>query len=103
MEAVVAAANSALLDDAILERSAAMTAVASKNAHVAVSITECDEVLAKDPYFVRHLSYLTRQTDRLPESADVFAERRTRTDPRDLIVRGWNGSMKIAAVGTSAR
>jgi hypothetical protein len=78
--AVVAAADAALLDLAVVERGPAMRAARVHQPRPAGLVTEQDQVLAQDPHFARHLRGVRRQPDRVPVAAQQVAHRRGRTD-----------------------
>jgi len=74
--AVIAAADAALLENAVLERRAAVRAVQLEQADAARAIAEDDEVLAHDPDPPRHVAEVAREGHGLPEAAQVLAARR---------------------------
>src|SRR5207249_9764104 len=74
--AVIAAADAALLEDAVLERGPAVGALQLQQAGAARAVAEDHEVLAHDPDAPRHVSEVAREGHRLPEPSQVLAARR---------------------------
>ena len=73
--AVVAAADAALGDDAVLERRPAVTAVLVQEADPSGEVPEQDQLLAEDLDEDRPLPDLLRHRHRQPESPEVLAAR----------------------------
>ena len=64
-----------------------MRAVQLDKPDLAAAVAKRDEVLAEDFKPLRHVAELARKDHRLPEPPQVFAARRTRPDPGQLLVR----------------
>ena len=96
---VVAAADSALRDDAELERRAAVAAVPVQNRDAPLQIPEHDEVLAEDPHRERHVAELRGERHRLPVAAKQLAARRPGADVGQLLVFGRNVGQRVAPIG----
>jgi hypothetical protein len=77
---VIAAADAALFDLAIFERGVAMAAMEMHAAIASTLVAEQDEVFAENALHERQIFDLTFPGGRLPETALIFAARRTRTD-----------------------
>ena len=73
---MVAAAQAALLDDAVLERRVAVRAMQVQAADAPAEIAEHHEILAQRAHAQRHFGKLAQIGDRLPEAAVIFASRR---------------------------
>ena len=73
MPAVIAAANAALLDAAVLERRAAMCAVPTEQADLAALVAEDHQVFAEDADGNGEVLELRGHRHRMPEAAEIFA------------------------------
>jgi hypothetical protein len=79
---VIAAAETALLDAAELQRCAAVAAIEMQDTNLAALVAEDDEIFAERAFAARQVTELAQKTERLPEAALVFAARRSRSDLR---------------------
>src|SRR5690348_3484 len=95
---MVAAAYALRADQAELQRSAAVGAVALEQANLAGAITKHHQFLAEDLHRERQVLELIRVADRLPEPSHVLAARCVWADMRQLRVFLRNLPMMISAV-----
>ena len=82
--AVIAAAEPALLDLAVVERGPAVRAACVDEPGAARPVAEEDQVLAEDPYRPGRGPGVSDQTDRVPVAAQQLAHRRARPDLGEL-------------------
>jgi hypothetical protein len=61
-----------------------MRAVQFEQTHSAALIAEHNEVLSQDLYPMRQVLQFVGEADRLPETAEIFAARRARSDMGEL-------------------
>ena len=86
--AVIAAHDAAFLDDAELERCAAVRAIERKQANAAGLVLEQSKILAEHTGSDRHVFQICSEADRMPEPAEVLTARRAGPDLRQLLVLG---------------
>ena len=94
--AVIAAANAALADDPVFERSPAMAAMPVQHADASRPVAEHDEVFAHDPRRAGQVREVAGQRHGVPELAQVLPARRPRTDVGQLRVLRRNRAQEIA-------
>ena len=80
--AVVAAADAALLADAVFERGLAVAAIEVKEPVAPGLVAEEDEILAHHPDPLRQIGNLGGDRDGMPEATQILAAGRARADPR---------------------
>ena len=97
--AVVAAADTARLADAVLERCPAVRAVLLKESGTPAAVPEEDQLLVEHPNELRQLAELRRSRHRLPEAAHELPTRSAGSDVGELRVLCRQGRMAVAAIG----
>jgi hypothetical protein len=83
--AVVAAADAALFDLAVIQGRAAMRAVRVDQAGPAGLVAKQDQVLAQHPHLARRVAGVGRGADRVPVAPEQFAHRRAGADLGQLL------------------
>jgi hypothetical protein len=79
--AVVAAADSVVLDPAEMQTAAPVSAAFEDHAKAALAVPEDDQILTQDPGAVRHVGgECRRRRDRVPVPPQRLAHRRARSD-----------------------
>ena len=96
---VIAAANAAFLDLAVLKRGAAVHAARIQKTDSTELVTKDDQILAEQPYHLRTARHMGRRQDGLPVAAHPFAAGRPRTYLSKPQERGSGGT----SVGTAGR
>ena len=93
--AVIAAAQSLLLDAAPFERRAAMRAMRVEGADPPLLVAEHDNVLAQKLFLPRKIAQFVGCADRLPVAAHELAHRAARLDAGKLVI----GRRGLSSVG----
>ena len=106
LPAVVAAADAVVLDLAIIERGAAMTAARMQQPRPALAVAKQDEVFAERAHLARRIAGIGGKSDRVPVAAQQLAHRLAASDLDQLgaVARRFHliGGVEVNACGGRA-
>src|SRR5581483_8182461 len=84
LPAVIAAADTVLLDLAVIKGGAAVAAARVQEAGAAVPVAEQDQILAQDAHFSGDIGGVGGEPDRMPVAPQQLAHRRAAADRGEL-------------------